>query len=67
MKKTKNILVYRYEYWDVATGSARVSESFATFDAILRGFARPIPATAKMVVNTGIFHELVGLKPVKPA
>jgi hypothetical protein len=63
MKKTLNILVYRYEYWDVATNQMRVSDTFATFDAILKGFARPLLDTAKMAPNTEIFRELVGVLP----
>ena len=67
MKKTRHILVYRYEFWDVSSNQMRVSDTFATFDAILKGFATPLLDTGKLVPNAEIFRELIHVLPRKPA
>jgi hypothetical protein len=60
MTKTRHILVYRYEYWDASAKRLRMSDAFATFDAILKGFATPLLGTAKVAPNAEIFRELAG-------
>ena len=60
MRKTKNLMVYRYEYWDEARGIMRTSDTFATLDAIMKGLGIPLLYTSKVVPRVGVFHELVG-------
>ena len=60
MKKTKHMLVYKYEYWDEKTNTLRISDTHATFDAIIKGLGVPLLDTAMVAPNTGIFHELIG-------
>ena len=57
------MLVYRYEYWDESTNSLRISDTHATFDAIIKGLGVPLLDTAKVAPNTEIFHELIGTLP----
>ena len=61
------MLVYRYEYWDEKTNSLRISETHATFDAIMKGLGVPLLDTAMVAPNTGIFHELIGELPATAA
>jgi len=56
--KTRHLLVYRYKFWDAPSNEVRVSDTYSTFDAIVRGFGMPLPETAKLVPNTEIFHSL---------
>ena len=58
--KTKNMLVYRYEYWDEKANTMVASDTYATLDAILGGLGIPLLYTAKVVPRSGIYHELVG-------
>ena len=58
--KTRNMLVYRYEFWDEKRGMIRESDTFATLDAILQGLGIPLIHTGKVVPRCGIYHELVG-------
>jgi hypothetical protein len=60
MPKTKNLLVYRYEYWDQAKGLMRTSDTYATVDAILKGLGIPLLYSGKVVSRVAIYHELVG-------
>lgn len=60
MKKTKHMLVYKYEFWDEAANKMRISEAYATFDAIMNGLGVPLLDTAMVAPNTEIFHELIG-------
>jgi hypothetical protein len=60
MRKTKNLMVYRYEYWDDARSFMRTSDSYATLDAIMKGLGIPLLYTGKVVPRVPIFHELVG-------
>jgi len=57
------MLVYKYEYWDAATNTLRVSETHATFDAILKGLGVPLLETAMVAPNARIFHELIPARP----
>ena len=57
--KTRNLLVYRYEFWDRKTQSTRASETYATLDAILRGLGIPLLHTAKTVPRSRIYLELL--------
>jgi hypothetical protein len=57
--KTKHLLVYRYEVWDVQEGKVRASDTYATLDAIFKGLGTPLMDTAKVVVRSRIYHELV--------
>jgi len=66
-KKTRNLLVYKYEYWDEKSNSLRISDTYASFDAIMKGLGVPLLDTAKVAPNTGIFHELIGELPGKAA
>jgi hypothetical protein len=61
------MLVYKYEYWDEKTNSLRVSDTHATFDAIMKGLGVPLLHTALIAPNTEIFHELVATLPEKAA
>ncbi len=63
MQKTKHMLVYKYEYWDEKTNTLRISDTHATFDAIIKGLGVPLLDTAKIAPNTEIFHELIGTLP----
>jgi len=63
MHKTKHMLVYKYEYWDEKTGTLRISDTHATFDAIMKGLGVPLLDTAMVAPNTEIFHELIGTLP----
>ena len=56
---TKNLLVYRYEFWDEKTQTTRTSETYATLDAILRGQSIPLLHTAKPVPRSRIYLELL--------
>lgn len=53
------MLVYKYEYWDEKTNTLRISDTHATFDAIIKGLGVPLLDTAMIAPNTGIFHELI--------
>jgi hypothetical protein len=57
------MLVYKYEYWDDKTNTLRISDTHATFDAIIKGLGVPLLDTAKIAPNTEIFHELIGTLP----
>jgi hypothetical protein len=59
MRKSKNLLVYRYEFWDEKRKLMRESDTYATLDAILRGVGIPLLYTAKVVPHVALFHELV--------
>jgi hypothetical protein len=56
---TTNLLVYRYEFWDEKSQSTRASETYATLDAILRGTGIPLLHTAKAVMRSRIYHDLL--------
>jgi hypothetical protein len=58
-RKSKHMLVYQYEYWDEASNTLRISDTHATFDAIMKGLGVPLLQTAKVAPNTEIFHELI--------
>jgi hypothetical protein len=58
--KTRDMLVYRYEFWDERRGMIRESDTFATLDAILQGLGIPLMHSGKVVPGSGIYHELVG-------
>ena len=58
MRKTRHLLVYRYEFWDEKRNSMRESETYATLDAILNGMGLPLLYTAKVVPRAGVFREL---------
>ena len=60
MRKTKNLMVYRYEYWDEARAIMCTSDTFATLDAIMKGLGIPLLYTGKVVPRVAVFHELVG-------
>jgi hypothetical protein len=53
------ILVYRYQYWDAASGVHRDSQVFATIMTIRSGLGMPLYETAKWVavahVQNGIY------------
>ena len=57
--KTGTLLVYRYEFWDRKTQSTRASETYATLDAILKGFCIPLLHTAKAVARSRIYQDLL--------
>jgi len=46
--KTRNLLVYRYEFWDEQRQSMRTSETYATLDAILKGLGIPLLDTTQI-------------------
>jgi hypothetical protein len=52
--QTRNMLVYRYEFWDEKRGMIRESDTFATLDAII-----PLMHSGKVVPRCGVYHELV--------
>ncbi len=60
--KTRNLLVYRYKFWDAASKEVRVSETFSTFDAIVRGLGMPLLDTAKVVPNSEKVRALLCLQ-----
>ena len=60
MRKTKILMVYRYEYWDDARSIMRTSDTFATLDAIMKGLGIPLLYTGKVVPRVAVFHELAG-------
>ena len=60
MRKTKILMVYRYEYWDEARAIMRTSDTFATLDAIMKGLGIPLLYTGKVVPRVALFHELIG-------
>ena len=57
------MLVYKYEYWDEKSNTLRISDTHASFDAIMRGLGVPLLDTAMVAPNTGVFHELIGELP----
>jgi len=57
MRKTKHLLVYRYEFWDEKRRQMRESQTYATLDAILGGMGIPLLYTAKVVPRAGVFRE----------
>jgi hypothetical protein len=59
--KTKNLLVYRYEFFDERQQKIRTSETYATLDAILAGLGIPLMDSAKVVQRCAVYHELVEL------
>jgi hypothetical protein len=59
MRKTKNLMVYRYEYWDVHSNSTRISETYATLDTIMKGMGIPLLPTGKIMPRAGVFHEWI--------
>jgi hypothetical protein len=61
------MLVYKYEYWDEKTNTLRISDTHATFDAIIKGLGVPLLDTAMIAPNTGIFRELIGELPENAA
>jgi hypothetical protein len=58
--KTRNMLVYRYEFWDEQREMIRESDTFATLDAILQGLGIPLMHTGKVVPRCGVYRELIG-------
>jgi hypothetical protein len=60
MRRTKNLMVYQYEFWDEARMMMRTSDTYATLDAIMKGLGIPLLYTGKVVPRVAIFHELVG-------
>jgi hypothetical protein len=60
MRKTKILMVYRYEFWDDARGIMRTSDTYATLDAIMKGLGIPLLYTGKVVPRVAVFHELIG-------
>lgn len=60
--KTNNLLVYRYEFWDVQSGKVRASDTYATLDAIFNGLGTPLMHTAKVVGRSRIYGELLEVK-----
>jgi len=60
MRKTKILMVYRYEFWDDARGIMRTSDTYATLDAIMKGLGIPLLYTGKIVPRVAVFHELNG-------
>ena len=57
--KTRNLLVYRYEFWDEERQSMRTSETYATLDAIVKGLGIPLLDTGMVAPRCGVYHELV--------
>ncbi|MGZ5037814.1 MAG: hypothetical protein ACXWG1_12930 [Usitatibacter sp.] len=57
MRKTRNLMVYRYEYWDVSNACVRISDTYATLDAIMKGMGIPLLHTGKVMPRAEIFHE----------
>jgi hypothetical protein len=53
------MLVYKYEYWDEVTNTLRISDTHATFDAIMKGLGVPLLGTAMVAPHTEIFRELI--------
>ena len=62
MKKTQNLVVYQYLFWDVAAGRMRMSDIPATLDAINAAFAEPILDSAQVVPRANVYHELVSTR-----
>jgi hypothetical protein len=62
MKKTENLVVYKYLYWDVASGRVKASDMPATLDAITSGFCEPILDSAQVVPRAAVYHKLVSLR-----
>ncbi|HLX24134.1 MAG TPA: hypothetical protein VKR38_12360 [Usitatibacter sp.] len=60
--KTRHLLVYRYKFWDTVSNEARVSDTYSTFDAIVKGLGVPILDTAIVVPNTGNVQSLLALQ-----
>ena len=60
--KTRNLLIYRYEFWDEGKQAMRASETYATLDAILKGLGIPLLDTGKVAPRAGIYHELVEIE-----
>lgn len=57
--KTRNLLVYKYEFWDEKSRSMRASETYATLDAIVKGGVIPLIESGMVAKRCGIYHELV--------
>lgn len=57
--KTRNLLVYRYEFWDEQAQAMRASETYATLDAIVKGLGIPLLDTGMVARRSGVYHELV--------
>ena len=60
------ILVCRYTYWDDATQTEKLSQDYATFDAI-KSLGKPVHSTARHVARLEVIGGFYVAAKAKPA